>query len=201
MGLVCVAPQTQQYLRWLPLPSHSRHSVLIRPTIAKTRGTTGGFLFLSLLCFFLSFFFFGGDADGRVTPFEMHKRLNGKTPHSLCNFLSCLLLTSTSSFPSLSAFCILHAAIGPVEMNTSKPRAVIFFYCSHVLSLCSSLNININSHCTFLHCCFLLDPLGSKPFRGLSATPSAGLKEGWGMLGSTTLVMSVIQYWAKQQRY
>ena len=184
MGLVCAAPQTQQYLRWLPLPSHSRHSVLIRPTTAKTRGTTGGFLFLLLSCHF-----------------EMHERLNGKPPHRLCNFLSCLLLTSTSSFPSLSAFCILHAAIGPVEMNTSKPRAVIFFYCSRVLSLCSSLNININSHCTFLHCCFLLDPLGSKPFRGLSATPSAGLKEGWGMLGSTTLVMSVIQYWAKQQRY
>lgn len=152
-------------------------------------------LFLSL------FFFFRGDADGRVTPFEMHKRLDGKTPHSLCNFLSCLLLTSTSSFRSLSAFCILHAAIGPVEMNTSKPRAVIFFYCSRVLSLCSSLSININSHCTFLHHCFLLDPPGSKPFLGLSATPSACLKEGWCMLGSTMSVMPVIQYWAKQQRY
>lgn len=56
-----------------------------------------------------------------VAPFAVHECLDKKTPHSLCNFLSCLLLTSTSSFSSLSAFPILHAAIGPVEMNTSKP--------------------------------------------------------------------------------
>lgn len=61
-----------------------------------------------------------------VAPFAVCECLDEKPTHSLCNFLSCLLLTSTSSFSSLSASRILQAAIGPVETNTSQLQVVVF---------------------------------------------------------------------------
>lgn len=155
--------------------------------------------FVSALSLF-SLSFFRGDADGShsLCCVRVSRRKNSPQLVQFSELPSAhlhLLIFLFICFP-YSPCCYLSCGNEHIKAISSR-----FFHCSYVLSPPSSLNININSYCTFLHCCFLLDPQGSKPFLGLSATAIACLKECWGMLGSTTPVMPVIQYWAKQQRY